>query len=181
MRSPCDLGAEEAQPESGRHRRMSPTRQGPRKAPTPAGRPEPGGPTRAEGSLSGRGEPGQAPLHRRREKKRALWEREPDPPRRIAWVGCGAEKLEGDTPRRAGAQPNSCVPLEGNPRRCTELFVLGLRLTLASHGDLDVGDRCACYTPTPQRGDGSSGTGSRRDVDLGDILRSRTGRWMEDR
>ena len=58
---------------------------------------------------------------------------------------------------------------------------LGLRLTLASHGDLDVGDRCACYTPTPQRGDGSSGTGSRRDVDLGDILRSRTGRWMEDR
>ena len=114
-------------------------------------------------------------------KKRALWEREPDPPRRIAWVGCGAEKLEGDTPRRAGAQPNSCVPLEGNPRRCTELFVLGLRLTLASHGDLDVGDRCACYTPTPQRGDGSSGTGSRRDVDLGDILRSRTGRWMEDR
>ena len=62
-----------------------------------------------------------------------------------------------------------------------ELFVLGLRLTLASHGDLDVGDRCACYTPTPQRGDGSSGNGSRRDVDLGDILRSRTGRWMEDR
>ena len=36
------------------------------------------------------------------------------------------------------------------------LFVLGLRLTLASHGDLDVGDN-ACYTPTPQRGDGSSG------------------------
>ena len=27
--------------------------------------------------------------------------------------------------------------------RCDgELFVLGLRLTLASHGDLDVGDRC---------------------------------------
>ena len=39
MRSPCDLGAEEAQPESGRHRRRSPTRQGPRKAPQrqPAG------------------------------------------------------------------------------------------------------------------------------------------------
>ena len=133
MRSPCDLGAEEAQPESGRHRRRSPTRQGPRKAPTPAGRPEPGGPTRAEGSLSGRGEPGQAPLHRRREKKRALWEREPDPPRRIAWVGCGAEKLEGDTPRRAGAQPNSCVPLEGNPRRCTEVFRTCLIYTAPHH------------------------------------------------
>ena len=36
-------------------------------------------------------------------EKNPLGEREPDPPRRIAWVGCGAEKLEGDTPRRAAA------------------------------------------------------------------------------
>ena len=28
-------------------------------------------------------------------KKRALWEREPDQPRRIAWVGCGGEKDRG--------------------------------------------------------------------------------------
>ena len=56
-------------------------------------------------------------------------------------LGAAVRKIEGDTPRRAVSQPNSCVSLEGNPRRCTELFVLGLRLTLASHGDLDVGDR----------------------------------------
>ena len=77
---------------------------------------------------------------------------------------------------RAGActrlhGPTSDPPLSGDARerktspsvlhvrfsvRWGKLFVLGIRLTLASHGGLDVGDS-ACYTPTPQRGDGSSG------------------------
>ena len=36
-------------------------------------------------------------------------------------LGAAVRKIEGDTPRRARAQPNSCVPLEGNPRRSQNL------------------------------------------------------------
>ena len=57
-----------------------------------------------------------------RGRKRALWEREPDQPHEETHgLGAAVRKIEGDTPRRAKSQPNSCVSLEGNPRRCTEL------------------------------------------------------------
>ena len=181
MQSPGDIGAEEVQPESGRHRRRSHTRQGPRRPPTPAGRPEPGGPARTEESCPGEESPDRHHSMGEERKKRALWEREPDQPHEETHgLGAAVRKIEGDTPRRAKSQPNSCVSLEGNPRRCTELFVLGIRLTLASHGDLDVGAVHAILRPLKEV-TAAVANGSRRDVDLGDILWSRTGRWMEDR
>ena len=152
MQSPGDIGAEEVQPESGRHRRRSHTRQGPRRPPTPAGRPEPGGPARTEGSCPGEESPDRHHSMEEERKKRALWEREPDQPHEETHgLGAAVRKIEGDTPRRAKSQPNSCVSLEGNPRRCTELFVLGIRLTRRVSWWSRCGGQCMLYSDPSKR------------------------------
>ena len=56
-----------------------------------------------------------------------------------------------------------------------KLFVLGLRLTLASHGDLDVGDRLHGILRPLKEVTAAVAMALGADVDLGDILWSRTG------
>ena len=108
MQSPGDIGAEEVQPESGRHRRRSHTRQGPRRPPTPAGRPEPGGPARTEGSCPGEESPDRHHSMEEERKKRALWEREPDQPH---------EETHGEGPRLQATEHGLGQPLHP----CTNL------------------------------------------------------------